>query len=226
MVPSVAGDRGGHARRRERTRAALVSAALGFLVEGRTDVAVQEITEAAGVGLGSFYNHFDSKEELFDAALEATLIAYGEARDSLVEGISDPAEVFAASFRLTGRLLDKNPVLTKLLLHAGTAILVSEHGLRPRALHDLAQARALGRFAFTDLEITLMATGSVLLGMAQLLDSDPGRDVGATTDEFVAMALRMLGCDENETAELLARPLPDVPALASFVRPGRDATVH
>ena len=60
----------GHERRRARTRAALVSAALGFLVEGRTDVAVQEITEAAGVGQGSFYNHFVSKEALYDAALE------------------------------------------------------------------------------------------------------------------------------------------------------------
>jgi len=32
-------------------------------------VPVLEITQAADVGMGSFYNHFDSKEQLFEAAV-------------------------------------------------------------------------------------------------------------------------------------------------------------
>jgi len=57
-------------RRRARTRSALVYAAQRVLGEGRTDVPIQEITELADVGVGSFCNHVDSKDDLFRVAVE------------------------------------------------------------------------------------------------------------------------------------------------------------
>ena len=63
-------------RRKERTRNALLGAARQFLSEGRTNVSIQEITDAADVGFGSFYNHFESKDALFEAAVGSTLHAY------------------------------------------------------------------------------------------------------------------------------------------------------
>lgn len=51
-------------RRKARTRAALVDAAQGFIASGRINAPVLEITQAADVGMGSFYNHFDSKDDL------------------------------------------------------------------------------------------------------------------------------------------------------------------
>ena len=56
-------------RRKARTRAALVEAAQVLLAEGRTNVAVTTITEAADLGTGSFYNHFASKDALAIEAL-------------------------------------------------------------------------------------------------------------------------------------------------------------
>ena len=35
-----------------------------MIAEGRDSAAILEITQIADVGLGSFYNHFASKEEL------------------------------------------------------------------------------------------------------------------------------------------------------------------
>ena len=53
-------------RRKARTRQALIDAAVRLIAEGRGDRAsIQEITEEADIGFGSFYNHFDSKEQLF-----------------------------------------------------------------------------------------------------------------------------------------------------------------
>jgi len=49
------------ARRKQRTRTALVKAAQRLIAEGRVNVPVLEITRAADVGMGSFYNHFESK---------------------------------------------------------------------------------------------------------------------------------------------------------------------
>jgi len=50
---------------RQNTREEIVQAGLKCLVEkGFNAVGVQDITDAAGVPKGSFYNHFESKEAL------------------------------------------------------------------------------------------------------------------------------------------------------------------
>ena len=47
----------------------MIKAAQGLIAEGRLNVPIVEITQAADVGMGSFYNHFSTKEELFEAAV-------------------------------------------------------------------------------------------------------------------------------------------------------------
>jgi len=50
-------------------RQALIDAAVRLIAEGGGERAsIAEITEAADIGFGSFYNHFDSKEQLFETA--------------------------------------------------------------------------------------------------------------------------------------------------------------
>ena len=92
-------------RRKARTRQALIDAAVRLIAEGRGDRAsIQEITETADIGFGSFYNHFDSKEQLFQTASEEVLERWGQMIDRAVVGISDPAELFAMGIRISGRL--------------------------------------------------------------------------------------------------------------------------
>src|SRR5260370_23368524 len=105
----------GLARRKQRTRAALIRAAQRLIAEGKVNVPVLEITRAADVGMGSFYNHFDSKEQLFEAAITDVLDAHGAMLDRLTESMDDPAETFAASFRLTGRLFRQLPQQSDIL---------------------------------------------------------------------------------------------------------------
>jgi AcrR family transcriptional regulator len=100
-------------RRKARTRAALIRAAQTLIAEGRTNVPILEITQAADVGMGSFYNHFETKEQLFDAALESVLDSFGDLLDALTRDIDDPAAVFATSFRLTGRLHRREPEVSR-----------------------------------------------------------------------------------------------------------------
>ena len=82
-------------RRKQRTRAALIKAAQSFIGAGKLNVPVQDIKQAADVGVGSFYNHFDSKEQLFQVAVNEVLDAQGALVDALTESIEDPAEMFA-----------------------------------------------------------------------------------------------------------------------------------
>ena len=54
--------------RGQRTRRALLDAASGeFGEHGFHDASISSITQRAGVALGSFYNYFSSKEEIFRA---------------------------------------------------------------------------------------------------------------------------------------------------------------
>src|SRR5246127_2030612 len=142
-------------RRKQRTRAALVKAAQRLIAEGKVNVPVLEITRAADVGMGSFYNHFDSKEQLFEAAITDVLDAHGAMLDRLTESMDDPAETFATSFRLTGRLFRHRPRESEILLANGPLLLSSDRGLAPRALRDIKAAADAGRFKVDDPELAL-----------------------------------------------------------------------
>ena len=196
-------------RRKQRTRAALVNAAQRLIAEGKVNVPVLEITQAADVGMGSFYNHFDSKEQLFEAAVADVLDAHGAMLDRLTESIEDPAETFAASFRLTGRLFRQRPQESEILLAHGSALLSSERGLAPRALRDIKAGVAAGRFRVDDPELALAMAGGALLGLGKLLRDDPGRDDAHAADIVTENVLRLFGLSVDEAHAVCGRPLPE-----------------
>ena len=119
-------------RRKARTRQALIDAAVQLIAEGRGDRAsIQEITEEADIGFGSFYNHFDSKEQLFQTASEEVLERWGQLIDRGSAGITDPAELFAVGMRISGRLGWTHPDIAGFLTGAGLNAL--DHPHRPGA---------------------------------------------------------------------------------------------
>lgn len=197
-------------RRKHRTRMALVRAAQTLIAEGRLNVAVLEITKVADVGMGSFYNHFDSKEQLFDAAVGDVLDSYGALLDELTVGVDDPAEIFAASFRLTGRFFRRRPQESLILLSNWGILQTSDRGLAPRALRDIKAAIAAGRFAIDDPERALAVAAGVLGGLGSLLQSDPDRDDGPLADAMATDVLRLFGMSDNEAREVCGRSLPEV----------------
>ena len=196
-------------RRKQRTRAALVKAAQRLIAEGRVNVPVLEITKAADVGMGSFYNHFDSKEQLFEAAIADVLDAHGAMLDRLTESIDDPAETFATSFRLTGRLFRRRPQESEVLLANGSVLLSSDRGLAPRALRDIKAGVEVGRFKVDDPELALAMAGGALLGLGKLLRDNPDRDDARAADTVTENVLRLFGLSAEEARAVCQRPLPD-----------------
>jgi AcrR family transcriptional regulator len=196
-------------RRKARTRSALIRAAQNLIAESRTNVSILEITQAADIGMGSFYNHFESKEQLFDAAVEAVMDAYGELLDNLTADVEDPVQVFACSFRLTGRLNRRKPELSRVLLNNALRLLSADDGLAPRARRDIAAAVDAGRFDVADLDVAVtMATGA-LLALGQLLQDQPDRDVEETTDRVAEDLLRMFGVPRRQAHRNCTLPHPE-----------------
>ena len=163
-------------RRKARTRQALIDAAVRLIAEGRGDRAsIQEITEEADIGFGSFYNHFDSKEQLFRTASEEVLERWGQMIDRASAGITDPAELFAVGTRISGRLGWTHPDIAGFLTGAGLDALDIPGGLAPRALRDIQAGQAKGRFTVADAEIALSAVAGGLLGLLRMCRRHPDR---------------------------------------------------
>src|SRR3954454_9719361 len=201
------------ARRKQKTRAALISAAQSFIAAGKLNVPVLEITQAADVGMGSFYNHFDSKEELFDAALTEVLDVHGALLDELTPALDDPAEAFARSFRLTGRMFRQRPQESKVLLSSGLTLLSSDRGVAPRARRDIRAGVDAGRFHVKDLSLAMAVVGGALLGLGQLLHDEPDRDDADDADTVTEHVLRLLGMGVDEAPRICQLPLPDIASL-------------
>ncbi|MDB4873153.1 MAG: TetR family transcriptional regulator [Gemmatimonadales bacterium] len=196
-------------RRKARTRAALIRAAQSFIAAGPLNVPILEITQAADVGMGSFYNHFASKEDLFEAAVQEALELQGALLDELTVGLEDPAHTFAQSFRLTGRFHRLNPELSAVLVNNGLVLVSSEVGLAVRARRDIEAAARAGRFTAVrdiDLALTIAAGAAIFLG--QLLHDHPERDDAEATDLVTEDLLRMFGVPADEAHEICQRPLP------------------
>jgi AcrR family transcriptional regulator len=200
-------------RRKARTRKALVDAAVRLIADGRGDRAsIQEITETADIGFGSFYNHFDSKEQLFQTASEEALERWGRMLDHACAGIDDPAEVFAVSLRISGRLGWTHPDLARFLTGLGLDALDTPRGLAPRALRDIRRGQAAGRFTMPNADIALSAVAGGLLGLLRARQRHPKRINEAAADHLAEAVLRMLGVPPAEARKIATSDLPAIEA--------------
>ncbi|MFI0137813.1 TetR/AcrR family transcriptional regulator [Streptomyces luteogriseus] len=198
-------------RRRAETRGALVRAARQILAEtGDTGASIQAIAERADVGFGSFYNHFDSKSELFDAAVVDALEEFGQNFDEHLAEIDDPAELVAAGFRLSARMADSHPELMQVLRRRGLGHIHSDNGLARRAQRDLQVGMASGRFTTVDPAVALSALGGTLLSLVELRFARPDLDGDEAAVNLAEMVLRMLGVPPDDAQEVARRPLPDL----------------
>ncbi|MFI8975210.1 TetR/AcrR family transcriptional regulator [Nocardia asteroides] len=197
-------------QRKARTRAALISAAQVFIGQGRLNVPILELTQAADVGMGSFYNHFASRDELLRVAVGEVLDRLGSVLDELTTGAGDPAQVFAQSFRLVGRLHRREPTASKVLLAEGLAFAGADTGVAVRARRDIDNGVRAGRFAVRDVELALTIVSGAALCLGKLLHVEPARDDAEAVDQVAEDLLRMLGLDAREAQEISRSPLPSI----------------
>ncbi|MEU9348123.1 TetR/AcrR family transcriptional regulator [Streptomyces sp. NPDC048278] len=198
-------------RRRAETRKALVRAARQILAEtGDTSASIQMIAERADVGFGSFYNHFESKTELFEVAIVDALEEFGQAFDEHLTGIDDPAELVAAGFRLSARMAASHPELMQVVRRRGLGYLHSDNGLSRRALRDLQVGIASRRFTAVEPVVALTAVGGTLLSLLELRFTRPELDGDEAASNLAEMVLRMLGVPPDDAHDVARRPLPEL----------------
>ena len=189
--------------RGERTRQKLLEAAERIFAElGYHDASIVKITEAAGVGQGTFYLYFGSKKQVFD---EVVLDLNSRVRHAMTEA-ADAGKTraerellgFGAFFRFTA----EHPALYRIIRQAEfvspeTLQAHYDRLLRPYAA-GLAQAMEAGEIAEGHAEVlawSLMGIGE-LVGMRWILWNGEKEMPEEVFDELARIIVRALGAKD------------------------------
>jgi len=194
-------------RRKARTRSALVAAARHlFAAQGMESTTIAQIADLADVAVGSFYNHFETKDELLAALVHETLgeqLARLQSRQAKVE---DVAEKVSIAHRHLVELAQLESDWAWMLVRLEVPHRVINLSLGAAASEDLESGLESGRFQVADARVALQASGGALRGVIHaLLLGELGPDAGSAHAEGV---LRSFGLDPEQAAEIAARPLP------------------
>ena len=190
-------------KRGERTRRRLLEAAEAVFAElGYHDASIVKITEAAGVGQGTFYLYFASKKDVFD---ELVVDLNHRVRQAMTEAASQGttrAEMERLGFAGYFRFVAEHPALYRIIRQA--------EFVSPEMLHlhyerltsgyvaGLRQAMEAGEIADGDPELlawALMGIGE-LVGMRWILWNGEQEMPEAVFDELARIIVRTLGAKD------------------------------
>jgi AcrR family transcriptional regulator len=193
-------------RRRERTRLRIIEAAERLMRERGVDgVTVQDITEEADVGHGTFYLHFKNKAEVLRPVIDQLGDRIHERVDRATKGRADPAVRLAAGVRIALRAIAGDPLWNWYVFQSGTPFRRLAEGMGAPPVEDVNLGVAKGRFQVTDLRATWSFIDGALIGVLTAWNQGAvGEGAAETTAELV---LRTLGVPPSEASRIAHEPM-------------------
>lgn len=178
---------------------------------GVEEVTVQDITQAADVGHGTFYLHFKSKMDVLIPIAEEHAQTLTALLDDLTRDIEDPAEVVAISIRHLLYAIEKDPLWSWFLFQSGWPSEQLRKGVGDSGRRDIARGMKEGRF-ITHLQENLepFLLGAISGVFRNRMTSNTEEN---TIEECAYYILLVLGIDSHEAAEIANRPLPALPTI-------------
>jgi AcrR family transcriptional regulator len=197
------------ARRKAQAKLDLTAAARALIAEkGVSGLRVSDITDRADIALGSFYSHFDTKEDIVEAVVAETIGGLAEAIVSLTASLEDPAEEMSVAIRRFVRLAYEDRELAWLLVNLNSAEARFEMMVLPHAFGVLERGIAAERFELEDPSVTLsIMVGSALAVIRGVLDArlPEGADVICAESMLCSV-----GLESAEAFEIARRTLPEI----------------
>lgn len=133
-------------RKKLQSRQAILDAAVGeFSRKGFRDTSVADIMSAADLGIGTFYNYFDSKEEVLQSLLGELAKKVTEALEELNIAGRPSMELLLAGSQITAKFLDKNRFVLPLFLSG------SEESAMPEGMTGKTKLTPKFKPLFTDI---------------------------------------------------------------------------
>jgi len=199
-----------HQNQRTRTRNLLVFAARELVHErGHENISIQDVTQRARVGTGTFYNYFQTKRQVFEAVLGDFRRCFAQEVNAIRANLKDPATIVAVTLKYYFCQAQDNEKWKTFITYSG---LPGEHVLHQdeeQCLSDIQRGVRAGRFKVDDVYFTQsLVTGMVRHTNLEISKGNLGRSAMDDTAQYV---LRMLGLPYLVARALAQSPLPLLP---------------
>ena len=169
--------------------------------KGIAATAINDITEEAEVAFGSFYNYFSSKDEIARAVFVEDMLAIADILDKNRPSDADIALIVGLNIRLVMRHAVEDPIWGWFFVHAASSVGDLMETMGGRLARDIRIGADEGRFECGDVLTAVdCVIGGALQVIRQILE---GRRHADAIERFIEFALRGLGVDVSETADML-----------------------
>ncbi|MCY1260030.1 Bacterial regulatory protein, tetR family [compost metagenome] len=205
------------ARSRLATRSKLIDAAHSLMAEkGFEQCTIEEITRLADVGFGSFYNHFESKDDIAQAVFSQRAVEIGLITDDISGKESDKAVAISYIQRMFLTKAVHDPVWGRFIVRAQDSQRQMNETFVVRAACDIGMGVEQKRFTIPCVETAADITIAALIsGMSRILAGGPSEQITAETIECL---MRLYGIEPQEAGRLATLPLPEY-VVARFSQP-------
>ncbi|MEO1063044.1 MAG: TetR/AcrR family transcriptional regulator [Actinomycetota bacterium] len=199
-------------KKKQRTRRALIRAAVDEIAEHGDGFTILDVTRRAEVSNGTFYNHFDDRDALVDAVVEEVMGSFVTTSADLVD-VDDAIRRFAA---ITSLLLERcaaSPRLATVMLRLQSLAHFDDWQDDPfRHLRDdLQTAVEQGRLT-TDPTVAAvdLVTGTLFRAVRRISSSGPDPEYQA---DVIRLLLQTFGLEEFEARHVAAEAVATAPHL-------------
>jgi AcrR family transcriptional regulator len=202
--------------RQRQTRIRLRSVAYELMAAAGVEATtIQQITDAADIGFGTFYNYYDGKDDLAQDVLDCMIHNIGERNDLITRqlGETDPVRIVANSVRFVIRCMVEDAVFHWWVAHMDLLVDRMRIGFGPFGMRDIDRAVATGSYSVVDDDRPL--AWSQLNWLMAGGGRDIVRGVHRREDEqaVVEGVLRVMGVDHRAAHAATVTDLPPSPDL-------------
>jgi len=200
-------------RKRARTRGELVAAAERLVaLRGLDALSIDEITEEADVAKGTFYTHFQDKDDLANAISRQIRADLEEAIEALNLGLRDPTVRMANGLSTILHFAITQPVRARALLRLLPGAVNPDTPINDGIRGDILAGIEGGAFHVASVSASVVATIGIVMSAGMRL-SDAGQPVGQPhrfardiiTTALVALGVKPAAAERLSAAAIEAR---------------------
>jgi len=195
-------------QKRARTRAGIIETALRVVAERGFDApTIDEFVDAAQVARGTFYNYFETREELLAAVAAHVVDEIDSALLPIYASTDDPARRMSVALRHFTIKSRERPdwgwLIVRMIPIRGGPL--SEE-MRKGVLQDLTSGKRSGRFKIASVEAALaFGMGTLMMSIRTALSSPVPTDFA---ESMASMLLQGYGVPAREASRLASLPMP------------------
>ncbi len=196
--------------KRERTRSHLIESAYRVFARKETDaVTIDDIIAEAGVARGTFYNYFQTREEVLRAVAASLSDVMNQKIWAQYATIQDPAERMAIGLRQFLHQAMRDTTWGWVIVRIGLVAAPLSETIERGLLSDLEAGIRLERFRVDSLQAAVdLVLGTSLMAMRTILE---GHTEPNYPEQITKLILKSLGVVDVEAEAIAFKALAPLP---------------